>query len=137
MQGSLAPHVLSLEVLAPLPHLDASPLLALPACARLHSLTLHHVRAAALPALAGLTRLQRLDATGQEGSSVTVPSTNHAQRPQTCQCNSQLLTRAPLPFCSRLCSVLPRRCAGLVGLGLRPALPAGAAPGGGHDPPAA
>ncbi|PSC74844.1 F-box LRR-repeat 14 [Micractinium conductrix] len=63
MQGSLAPHVLSLEVLAPLPHLDASPLLALPACARLHSLTLHHVRAAALPALAGLTRLQRLDAT--------------------------------------------------------------------------
>lgn len=65
MDAALAPHAHHIEVLAPLPGPDSSPLPQLRACRRLRRLTLRHLRAEALPALAGLTALQALDATGE------------------------------------------------------------------------
>lgn len=65
MDVSIAPHVLHIELLAPLLRPSIGPLPALPACPRLHRLTLQHVHSTALPALCHLTKLQRLDATGR------------------------------------------------------------------------
>lgn len=67
MDAALAPHAHHLEVLAPLPRPDSSPLPQLRGCRRLRRLTLRHARAEALPALAALTALQALDATGARG----------------------------------------------------------------------
>ncbi|KAL4427784.1 hypothetical protein ABPG75_001873 [Micractinium tetrahymenae] len=63
MDTALAPCVLHLELLAPLLHPTSGALPLLATCPHLHRLTLRHVRSIALPALAHLTRLQRLDAT--------------------------------------------------------------------------
>lgn len=65
MDVALAPHVLHMELLAPLLHPGSGVLPAVSACPRLHRLTLRHVHSTALPALGGLIRLQRLDVTGR------------------------------------------------------------------------
>ena len=65
MGASLAPHARSIEVLAPLPAPDATPLPQLAGCPRLRRLTLRHVHAGALPALAALPSLAVLQATGE------------------------------------------------------------------------
>lgn len=62
MQGALTPHARHIEVLAPLPAPDSSPLPQLPSCWRLRHLVLRHIHTAALPALEALGGLVSLDA---------------------------------------------------------------------------
>lgn len=64
MERAVAPHACQVDLLAPLPLPSSSPLPQTPACTRLRSLTIHHIHAAALPALSALVRLQSLDAHG-------------------------------------------------------------------------
>lgn len=96
MQVALAPHAITLEVLAPLPHPAASPLPRLALFQRLRALQLRHIHAhAALPALSGLALLQQLDATGAAANVL-----------QRCRSTCLFLT----PVCCYTPHLPPPRC---------------------------